>query len=59
MDDQGYETLIDTTRSPKAAKQLAQKALTEGAVEVIIYKETNEELDQQFRLKKLSVFGKS
>jgi hypothetical protein len=39
-DEDGHEELIDTTRSHKEAKDLAKKALNEGAVESWINRET-------------------
>lgn len=41
-DDDGHEELIDTTRSLKEAKLLAQKALEDGAWEAVIYQETED-----------------
>jgi hypothetical protein len=49
-DESGHQELIDTTKSLKEAKQLANKALGEGAVIASIYRETAdgdfEEIDQ-------------
>ena len=38
-DEHGHEELIETTKSFKQATELAKKALTEGYVAGIIYKE--------------------
>jgi hypothetical protein len=38
----GYEELIDTTKSLKEAKTLAKQALTEDTVAAIIYREDEE-----------------
>lgn len=39
VDEDGHEDLIDTTKSLKEARQLAQANLTEYYVECIIYQE--------------------
>ena len=41
-DVDGHEELIDTTKSLKEARKLAEKTLTEGADEVWIYRETGD-----------------
>jgi hypothetical protein len=46
VDAAEHEELVDTTFSIKEAKQLAEKALQEGAVECIIYKDEDGELEQ-------------
>lgn len=51
VDEDGHEELIDTTKSLKEARQLAKEQLTEGAVEVILYREVNDELEVFERLK--------
>lgn len=50
VDESGHEDLVDTTRSIKEARELAKQALTQGAVEIIIYKEVDEELEEFERL---------
>jgi predicted RNase H-like HicB family nuclease len=45
-----HEELVDTTKSLKEARELAKQALTSGAVEAIIYREVNEELEEFERL---------
>lgn len=52
VDEDDYEQLVDTTRSLKEARELAKKQLTDNAVEVIIYREVNEELEEFERLTK-------
>ena len=47
VDQDGHETLIDTTRSIKEAREMAREALTEDVVNAIIYRET-EDGDQEF-----------
>jgi hypothetical protein len=47
VDSDGYEQILDTTNSIKEARKLAQSALTDDVVSVIIYKET-EDGDQEF-----------
>jgi hypothetical protein len=42
VDASGHEQLIDTTKSLKEAKSLAESSLTEDIVECIIYKEDEE-----------------
>jgi hypothetical protein len=39
-DDDGHEELIDTTKSLKEAKILAEKAIKDGALVAIVYQET-------------------
>jgi hypothetical protein len=39
-DEDGHQDLIDTTKSLKEARQLANKALGEGAAVASIYRET-------------------
>ena len=41
-DEDGHQDLIDTTKSLKEARQLAHKALGEGAVVASIYRETDD-----------------
>lgn len=43
----GYEELIETTKSLKEAKAMAKQALTEDTVAAIIYRE-DEEGEQEF-----------
>lgn len=50
VDDDGYETVVDTTKSLKEARELAKAALTEGAVEVIINREVDEVVEEVERL---------
>ena len=38
----GHDELIETTKSLKEARQLAQKALNAGAGSAVIYKETED-----------------
>ena len=52
VDEDEYEQLVDTTKSLKEARELAKKQLTDNAVEVIIYREVNEELEEFERLTK-------
>jgi ClpP class serine protease len=52
VDEDDYEQLVDTTKSLKEARELAKKQLTDNAVEVIIYREVNEELEEFERLTK-------
>ena len=42
VDEDGHEDLIDTTRSLKEAKQIAEANLTEYYAECIIYRENEE-----------------
>lgn len=42
----GHDELIDTTRSLKEARQLAEKAVKEGATTATVYRET-EDGDQE------------
>lgn len=42
VDEDGHEDLIDTTKSLKEARQLAQANLTEYYVECIIYQENED-----------------
>ena len=49
VDELGHEEIIDTTNSLKEANQLAEATLTDvdnGIVECIIYKETEDELEE-------------
>jgi hypothetical protein len=41
-DDNGHEQLVDTTKSRKEAKQLAKRAINEGASEVWICREASD-----------------
>lgn len=50
VDDDGYETVVDTTKSLKEARELAKAALTEGAVEAIINREVDEVVEEVERL---------
>lgn len=50
VDEDGHEELVDTTKSVKEARNIAEKALTEGIVEVIIYREVDGELEEFERL---------
>lgn len=52
VDREGYEELIETTRSFKEARLLAEKSLTEDIVEVIIYREVDEELKEFEKISK-------
>jgi hypothetical protein len=52
-DDEGHQDLVDTTKSLKEAKQLAKKALGEGAATAVIYLETPDgDFDEVDRLTK-------
>jgi hypothetical protein len=42
VDEDGHEDLIDTTKSLKEAREIAQANLTEYYVECIIYREDSE-----------------
>ena len=53
VDEDGFEQLVESTRSLKQAKIIAQQTLTEGAVDVIIYREINESLKEVERLHRL------
>jgi len=46
VDEDDHEELVDTTFSIKEARALAEKALQEGAVECIIYKDEDGELSE-------------
>ena len=50
VDDDGYEEVVDTTKSLKEARELAKKMLTEGAVEVIINREVDDVVEEFERL---------
>ena len=50
VDSDGYEEVIDTTKSFKEAHELANKLLTEGAVEVIINREVDDVVEEVKRL---------
>jgi len=41
-DDIGHQELVDTTKSLKEAKVLAEKSLADGALIAIIYQETGD-----------------
>jgi hypothetical protein len=40
VDPDGHESLVDTTKDLKEARTMAKQALTEGAIQCIIYRET-------------------
>jgi hypothetical protein len=44
--DDGPEELIETTKSLKEATQLAEKALEEGYIASVIYRETEDGVDE-------------
>lgn len=46
VDENGYEEVIETTKSLKQARELAKQALTEGAVEVIINREVDDLVEE-------------
>lgn len=46
----GFEQLVESTRSLKQAKIIARQTLTEGEVDIIIYREVNESLKEVERL---------
>ena len=46
----GYEKVVDTTKSLKEARELAKKMLTEGAVEIIINREVDDVVEEVERL---------
>ena len=50
VDEDGYEEIVDTTKSLKEARELAKQALTDGAVEVIINREVDEVVEEVERL---------
>ena len=39
VDQQGHEALVDTTKSLKEARQLANESVTDDVIECIIYQE--------------------
>lgn len=51
VDEYGHEMFVDSTKSLKEARSIAQKTLTQTAVEIIIYREVNEELEEYERVK--------
>ena len=52
VDEDGHEDLVDTTKSLKEARQLAQANITDYYVECIIYQENEEgELEELERIK--------
>lgn len=51
VDEDGYEQVVDTTKSLKEARILAREALTEGAVEVIINREIDDVVEEYERLR--------
>lgn len=50
VDEDGFEDIIETTKSLKEARELAKKALTDGAVEVIINREVDDLVEEVERL---------
>lgn len=50
VDEDGYEDIVDTTKSLKEARELAKKLLTDGAVEVIINREVDDVVEEFERL---------
>lgn len=50
VDEDGYEEVVDTTKSLKEARELAKNLLTEGAVEVIINREVDDVVEEVERL---------
>lgn len=46
VDRDGFETVVETTRSLKEARTIAQQALTDNVAEVIIYREVDDQLEQ-------------
>ena len=42
VDQDGHESLIDTTKDLRKARQIAEESLTEDFVECIIYRETED-----------------
>lgn len=50
VDEDGYEEIVDTTKSLKEARELATQALTTGAVEVIINREVDDSVEEVERL---------
>lgn len=52
VDQDGHETLVDTTQSFKEAQEIADAALTEDDQlhEAIIYKEVDGELEEVLRI---------
>jgi len=50
VDPDGREQLVDTTRSLKAARQMALEAQAQEGLEVVIYKDTDGELSEVTRL---------
>ena len=51
VDTDGHEDVVDTTKSLKAAREMAKKLLTEGVVEVIINREVDDIVEEVERLK--------
>lgn len=51
--EDGVEQLVESTHSLKQAKIIAQQTLTEGEVDIIIYREVNESLKEVERLHRL------
>jgi len=51
VDIDGHEEVIDTTKSLKAARELAKSLLTEGVVEIIINREVDDIVEEVERLK--------
>ena len=50
VDVDGHEEVVDTTKSLKAARELANKLLTEDVVEVIINREVDDVVEEVERL---------
>lgn len=50
VDEDGFEDIVDTTKSLKEARELAKQALTDGAVEVIINREVDDTVEEVERL---------
>lgn len=50
VDENGYEEVVDTTKSLKQAREVAKKLLTEGAVEIIINREVDDVVEEFERL---------
>lgn len=42
VDEDGHESLVDTTKDIKEARHIAEQALTEGFPSAIIYRETED-----------------
>jgi hypothetical protein len=46
VNEEGREDLVETTKSLKEARTIAEKALTDDVVEVIIYRDVDGELQE-------------